>query len=109
MVEHRHADVTETMFCNLSCLVWGHRFMKPLTQYGLIAERHWREFCPKLVADLEAQGRLHEMLLEAEEQTEAEMDQLRRQLMRQGLTAQQAHDQAWEMVRERYLFLPPEK
>ena len=82
--------------------------MKPLTQYGLMAERHWREFCPKLVADLEAQGRLHEMLLEAEEQTEAEMDQLRRQLMRQGLTAQQAHDQAWEMVRERYLFLPPE-
>lgn len=83
--------------------------MKPLTQYSLIAERHWREFCPKLVTDLEAQGRLHEMLLEAEEQTEAEMDQLRRQLMCQGLTAQQAHDQAWEMVRERYLFLPPEK
>ena len=52
--------------------------MKPLTQYGRMAERHWREFCPKLVADLEAQGRLHEMLLEAEEQTEAEMDQLRR-------------------------------
>jgi hypothetical protein len=73
-----------------------------------MAERHWREFCPKLVADLEAQGRLHEMLLEAEEQTETEMDQLRRQLMRQGLTAQQAHDQAWETVRERYLFLPPE-
>ena len=83
--------------------------MKPLTQYGLMAERHWREFCPKLVADLEAQCRLDEMLLEAEEQTEAEMDQLRRQLMCQGLTAQQAHDQAWEMVRERYLFLPPEK
>ena len=82
--------------------------MKPLTPYGCQAEKHWRDFCPKMVAELERPGRLQEMLLEAEEKTEAEMDQLRRQLMRQGLTAPQAHDQAWEMVRERYLFLPPE-
>ncbi len=83
--------------------------MKPLTQYGLMAEKHWRNFLPKMVAELEAKGLLHEMLLEAEEKTEAELDQIRRQLMRQGLTAQQAHDQAWELVRERYIFLPPEK
>ena len=82
--------------------------MKPLTQYGLMAEKHWREFLPKMVAEMEATSRLHTLLLEAEEKTEAEMDHLRRQLMRQGLTAQQAHDQAWEMVRERYIFLPPE-
>jgi len=61
-----------------------------------------------MVAELESGGRLNAMLLEAEEQTEAEMDQLRRQLIQQGLTPQQAHDQAWEMVRERYIFLPPE-
>ncbi|MBM4094504.1 MAG: hypothetical protein FJ276_34635 [Planctomycetes bacterium] len=82
--------------------------MQPLTQYGRMAETHWRQFLPKMVAELEAQDRLQEMLLEAEEKTDAELDQLRRQLMAQGLTAQQAHDQAWELVRTRYIFLPPE-
>ena len=43
--------------------------MPPLTQYGRMAERHWREFLPKLVSDLEAQGQLHQRLLEAEEKT----------------------------------------
>ena len=79
-----------------------------LTQYGLMAERHWREFRPKMVQELEAKGLLHQMLLEAEEKTDEELDSLTRDLMKQGLTAQQAHDQAWEMVRERYIFLPPE-
>jgi len=82
--------------------------VQPLTQYGRMAETHWRQFLPKMVAELEAQDRLQEMLLEAEEKTDAELDQLRRQLMAQGLTAQQAHDQAWELVRTRYIFLPPE-
>jgi two-component sensor histidine kinase len=61
-----------------------------------------------MVADLEAMGQLHEMLLEAEEKTDAELDQIRRELIQQGLTAQQAHDRAWEVVRMRYIFLPPE-
>jgi len=39
--------------------------MKSLTQYGRMAERQWREFLPKMVLELEARGRLHEMLLEA--------------------------------------------
>ena len=82
--------------------------MKTLTQYGRMAEKHWREFCPKMVAELEATGRLNEMLLAAEEQTESELDSLRRHLIQEGLTAQQAHSRAWEIVRERYLFLPPE-
>ncbi|HEY9171392.1 MAG TPA: hypothetical protein VI136_03810 [Verrucomicrobiae bacterium] len=82
--------------------------LSSLTQYGRMAEKHWRQFLPRMVAELEAGGRLDAMLLEAEEQTEAEMDQLRRQLIQQGLTPQQAHDQAWEMVRGRYIFLPPE-
>ena len=81
--------------------------MKPLTQYGLMAEKHWREFLPKMVTELEAKGRLHGMLLEAEEKTDEELDRIRRQLMHQGLTAQQAHDRAWEIVRTRYIFLPP--
>ena len=82
--------------------------MKPLTQYGRMAEKHWREFLPKMVAELEPKNQLHELLLEAEEQTEMELDQIRRKLIQQGATPQQAHDQAWEMARERYIFLPPE-
>jgi cation transport regulator ChaB len=73
-----------------------------------MAEKHWREFRPKMVQELEAKGLLHQMLLEAEEKTKDEMDTLMRELRQQGLTAQQAHDQAWEMVRERYVLLPPE-
>ena len=82
--------------------------METLTQYGRMAEKHWREFLPRMVAQLAATGRLHEQLLKAEEQTDSDLDSLRRHLLQQGLTAQQAHDRAWEMVRERYLFLPPE-
>ena len=82
--------------------------MTPLTQYGRMAEKHWREFLPKTVKDLERQGRLQEMLLEAEEKTANEMYDLTRNAMKDGLTAQQAHDQSWETVSERYIFLPPE-
>lgn len=82
--------------------------MKALLRYGLMAEKHWREFLPQMVAQLEARGQLQAMLREAEDRTDAEIDDLRRHLMRQGLTAQQAHDRAWEIVRERYIYLPPE-
>jgi len=82
--------------------------MTALTQYGRMAEKHWREFRPKMVAELQAKGMLHQTLLEAEENTDRELDQMRRQLIQQGLTPQQAHDSAWETVRTRYLFLPPE-
>lgn len=79
-----------------------------LTQYGMMAEKHWRQFLPKMVKELEARGKLQTMLLEAEDKTEEELSALRRRLMNQGSTAQQAHDQAWEMVREKYIFLTPE-
>lgn len=82
--------------------------MKPLTHYGWMAGHHWRQFCPRLVAQLEAMSQLHAMLLEAEERTEAELDSLRRHFIQQGLTPPQAHSRAWEIVRERYLLLPPE-
>jgi hypothetical protein len=74
-----------------------------------MAEKHWREFRPRMVQELEAKGLLHQMLLDAEEKTKDEMDTLMRELRQQGLTAQQAHDQAWEMVRERYILLAPEE
>src|SRR6266542_1829892 len=81
-----------------------------LTQYGLMAERHWREFRPKMVQKLEAKGTLTEALFEAQERTTEEMEALTRKLeTEQKLTPQQAHDQAWEMIREKYILLPPEE
>jgi hypothetical protein len=81
-----------------------------LTQYGLMAERHWREFLPKMVRELEAKGTLMESLFEAQERTIGEIETLTRRLeTEQKLTPQQAHDQAWEMIREKYILLPPEE
>ena len=57
---------------------------------------------------MERTGTLQQMLLEAEEKTKDEMDAIRRKLIQQGLAPKQAHDQAWEMVREKYILLPPE-
>lgn len=82
----------------------------PLTGYGLMAKRHWKEFRPRMVREMEAQGKLDEALYEAQETTSAEMMELRAKLQKeQGLTAQQAHDQAWELIREKYILLPPEE
>ena len=74
-----------------------------------MAEKHWREFLPKKVSELEARDRLQEALHEAEERTASDLYDLTMENQKQGLTAQQAHDRAWEMVRERYIFLPPEQ
>ena len=103
------SDATITIWTgSLTCLPREGRHMTPLTQYGRMAEKHWREHCPKMVHELERKGTLHQMLLEAEAKTKNEMAEFRIQLMQRGSTAQQAHDQAWEMVREKYLLLPPE-
>ena len=80
-----------------------------LTQYGLMAEHHWRQFRPKMVKRLEARGMLEEALFEAQETTIEEMDTLRRQLQKeQSLTSQQAQTQAWELIREKYILLESE-
>lgn len=82
--------------------------MRPLTQYGRLAEKHWREHLPKMVRELKRRGLLQRMLLEAEEKTKDDLAALRLELMKQGKSAQQAHSQAWEMVRTSYILLPPE-
>ncbi len=80
-----------------------------LTQYGLMAERHWREFLPGMVARLEAEGRLTEALWEAQETTLEEMELLTRKEEReQAMTPGQAQAAAWELVREKYILLPSE-
>ncbi len=94
---------------SLTCLPRDDQRMTPLTQYGRMAEKHWREHRPKMVRELERKGLLHQMLLDAEGKTKDEMATIRTQLMQQGATAQQAQTQAWEMVRERYILLPPEE
>ena len=80
----------------------------PISAYGLMAEKHWREFLPKMVRELEAQGKLEEALYEAQERTLDELLPLEDKLVADGLTMDQASRQAWEMVRERYILLPPE-
>lgn len=80
----------------------------PISAYGLMAERHWREFRPKMVRELEEAGKLEEALHEAQERTLDELMDLETRLEANGLTNQQARDQAWEMVREKYILLPPE-
>ena len=81
-----------------------------LTQYGLMAERHWREFRPEIIRELEKNGILMEALFEAQQRTIGEMEALTRKLeTEQKLTPQQAHDRAWEVIREKYILLPTEE
>ena len=82
--------------------------MTELLTYGRMAEAHWREHCPRMVRELERTGQLTTSLVEAQTQTLDEMESMMRDFRRQGLNPQQAHDQAWELVRERYILIPPE-
>lgn len=82
--------------------------MTTLHGYAAMAEKHWREHCPKLVQRLESEGRLQEALAEADKQTNDEMETLMRHLRKQGSTSAQAYTQAWEMIREKYVLLPAE-
>ncbi len=62
-----------------------------------------------MVRQLETEGRLMEALWEAQETTLDEMETLTRKLEReQQLIPEQAQTTAWELVREKYIFLPPE-
>lgn len=75
-----------------------------------MAERHWREFRPRMVRAMEATGTLVEALFEAQETTIEEMERLTRQLeTEQKMTPQQAQNRAWEMIREKYILLPAEE
>ena len=63
----------------------------------------------RMAAQLESEGRLMEALWEAQETTLDEMETLTRKLEReQHLTPEQAQAMAWEMIREKYILLPPE-
>ena len=62
-----------------------------------------------MVQQLETEGRLAEVLWEAQETTLDEMEVLTRKMEReQKMTPGQAQVAAWELVREKYILLPPE-
>lgn len=82
--------------------------LEPLTKYGLMAEEHWRKFLPKTVAELEASGRLRTCLYWAERRTTDEMDMVSSRAIQLGYTPEEAREIAWDLVRERYIFLPHE-
>jgi hypothetical protein len=65
------------------------------------ARQHWRQFRPTLFRELERTGKLNQALWDAAERTHREMSELENSGFR--------HHEAWEMVRERYLFPPQEK
>lgn len=62
---------------------------------------HWKEFQPTRYKQLKEAGRLGPALKDAAEQTHREMTQLEE--------AGFANHEAWEMVRELYLFPPEER
>lgn len=64
------------------------------------AREHWKEFQPERFKALQKAGNLKEALTEAAERTHLEMSELEEAGMK-------PHE-AWEMVREMYLF-PPEE
>ena len=64
------------------------------------AKAHWKEWRPREFKALQKEGRLEPALMEAAERTFNEMQEL----MKSGY---QEHE-AWEIVRQEYLFTPPE-
>lgn len=65
------------------------------------ARQHWQEFQPTRFQELKQSGRLGQALQDAAERTYQEMNAL----TEAGMTEQEA----WEMVREQYLFPPEEE
>lgn len=74
----------------------------PLSNLGLRAKEHWRKYRPKMSRDLERQGKLDAALYAAQELTAKALADA---ILRDGLS----HDQAWELVREEWIFLPDEE
>jgi hypothetical protein len=65
------------------------------------AREHWKEFQPTRFKELQKAGKLEPALKEAAEKTHQEMTELEAQGFQEW--------EAWEMVRESYLFPPEEQ
>ena len=73
----------------------------PLTHLAETARTHWAQYRPRLVAELEAAGRLEAALAAAVTQTETAIEGL---MIQHGYTLLDA----WEAVREEWVLLPAE-
>ena len=74
------------------------KVLSPLAEQ---AKAHWKDHRPTLYADLEGAGTLDEAAEEAARQTREELCSA----IENGMD----YFAAWEMVRERYVFLPSEE
>ena len=83
--------------------------MKPPAQYVSLAESHWRIWLPRRVAELERTGQLRAKLDEAAMRALTDAAALQEHFLQQGLTLSQAQQRAWELARDRHLFLLPEE
>ena len=73
----------------------------PFTNFQAKIDRHWREYRPRMYAELEQRGELEAAIKAADEQTfEAHV-----------LLTQQGLDfwRAWEAVKEEWAYLPAEE
>ena len=75
-----------------------HRY--PLGSLGLQIKAHWKEHRPKMFKALEQAGQLEASVHAAQELTADALSDL----LDQGLP----YNQAWELVREEWAFLPSE-
>jgi hypothetical protein len=73
----------------------------PLCSLGIQIKAHWKRHRPKMYAELEKAGKLEESVYQAQERTSDLMDSL--------LDQKLSYDQAWEMAREEWAFLPSEE
>ena len=73
----------------------------PLGSLGLKIKAHWRKHRPKMYAALEKSGHLRASLYAAQELTSKAMYDLE-------VVKKLPHDQAWELVREEWAFVPSE-
>lgn len=72
-----------------------------LNPWAQQAKKHWKEFRPKMYRELQRSGQLNQALRQAAENTVEDLINC----IHRGMK----YDQAWELVRERYLFLPSEE
>ena len=84
------------------------RLMKALTQYGRNGRETLARTLPENGERTGGAGTVARDVAGGRGEDEGRNDRTDAAVQKQGLTAQQAHDRAWEMVRENYILLPAE-
>jgi hypothetical protein len=74
-----------------------------------LGREHWKKIRPKHYQALKKSGYLDEALENAAKFTLEAYATEKRRLLEKGFTENQAHQVAWELAREEWLFLPDEE